>query len=415
VNLFATSDYLARALLAHPELIDTLVRADQAVATKSEDDFARELDALLGRSSDFEERLDVLRRYRNDEFLRIGSHDVGGELHYEAVSAQLSSLAEVCLRRAYDVALGERVQRYAAPSGLALAVVALGKLGSRELNYHSDLDLIFVYGPASGEDDARADAEHGGAQEFFAKFAQLLLMVLQLATREGHVYKTDTRLRPSGQSGPLVTSLAGFERYHAESSAVWERQALIRARVVCGPEPLARRIEQVVARFVFGRGLEPRELSEIARLRARMESELARENARFLNLKVGRGGLVDIEFVAQSLALAHGHERPELRQRATRALLGAAGAVGLLSAGDHAVLASAWSFLRGLENRLRIEGEHPIERIAREPAQLVSAARRMGFPEPDETAGIHLLEELDRHRERVRAVYERLVGRFAPA
>ena len=166
---------------------------------------------------------------------------------------------------------------------------------------------------------------------------------------------------------------------------------------------------------MFGRELDPGELAEIARLRARMESELARENARFVNLKVGRGGLVDIEFVAQTLALAHGRERPELHQRATRALLGAAGALGLLAAGDHAVLASAWSFLRGLENRLRIEGEHPIERIARDPAHLVSAALRMGFTEPGETAGVHLLEELDRHRERVRDVYERLVGRFAPA
>ena len=412
VTLFATSDYLARALLSHPELIDSLVRADQAVATKSPEDFARELDELLGRAADFEERLDVLRRYRSDEFLRIGSHDVAGQLHYEAVSTQLSDLAEVCLQRAYDVALAERVQRYAPPDGLALAVVALGKLGSRELNYHSDLDLIFVYGPASGDAAVPPEAD-GAAQEFFAKLAQMLLMVLQLATREGHVYKTDTRLRPSGQSGPLVTSLDGFVRYHAESSAVWERQALIRARVVCGPEPLARRIEGVVERFVFGRGLATPELAEIARLRARMEHELARENARFVNLKVGRGGLVDIEFVAQTLALAHGHERPALRRRATRDLLGAAGEAGLLPAGDHAVLAGAWSFLRGLENRLRIEGEHPIERIAREPAHLVSAARRMGFTEPGETAGAHLLEELDRHRERVRDVYERLVGRFA--
>jgi glutamate-ammonia-ligase adenylyltransferase len=414
VTLFATSDYLARALLAHPELIDSLVRADQAVTTKSPQDFARELDELLGRAADFEERLDVLRRYRSDEFLRIGSHDVAGQLHYEAVSTQLSDLAEVCLRRAYDVALAERVQRYAPPHGLALAVVALGKLGSRELNYHSDLDLIFVYGPASGGDAVPPEAD-GSAQEFFAKLAQMLLMVLQLATREGHVYKTDTRLRPSGRSGPLVTSLDGFVRYHAESSAVWERQALIRARVVCGPPPLARRIEDVVERFVFGRGLAGEELAEIARLRTRMEHELARENARVVNLKVGRGGLVDIEFVAQTLALAHGHERPSLRHRATRDLLGAAGEAGLLPAADHAVLAAAWSFLRGLENRLRIEGEHPIERIARDPAHLVSAARRMGFTESGETAGAHLLEELDRHRERVRDVCKRLVGRFVGA
>jgi len=417
VTLFATSDYLARALLSHPELIDTLVRADQAVDTKTRDGFARGLDSLLAQATDFEERLDVLRRFRNDEFLRIGSHDVAGQLHYEAVGAQLSTLAEVCLQGAYDVALAERTQRYVPPPGLALAVVALGKLGSCELNYHSDLDLIFVYGPVSADDTAPADAEAdaGAAQEFFARLAQMLLLVLQLATREGYVYKIDTRLRPSGRSGPLVTSVDGFAHYHAESSAVWERQALIRARVVCGPEPLARRIEGIVERFVYGRGLAEDELAEIARLRARMESELARENDRYVNLKVGRGGLVDIEFVAQTLALAHGHERPELRRRGTRALLGAAGDAGLLDADDRALLATAWSFLRGLESRLRIEGEHPIERVAREPTHLVGAARRMGFSGSGETAGQRLLKELDRHRDRVRDVYERLVGRFARA
>jgi glutamate-ammonia-ligase adenylyltransferase len=416
VNLFATSDYLSRALLAHPELIDTLVRADLAVAHKTADDFARELDHLLADAADFEARLDVLRRYRNDEFLRIGSHDVAGQLHYEEVSAQLSALAEACLRRAYDVALEERAHRYTPPPGMALAVLALGKLGSCELNYHSDLDLIFVYGPTEAAEDVPDDApEPPGAQEFFAKAAQLLLLVLQLATREGYVYKTDTRLRPSGRSGPLVTSLAGFERYHAQSSAVWERQALIRARVVCGPEALARRVETIVEGFVYGRGLSDDELGEIARLRGRMERELARESERVVNLKLGRGGLVDVEFVAQTLALAHGHERPALRRRATRAILDAAGAEGLLDPADHAVLAGAWSFLRGLENRLRIEGEHAIERIVRDPARLVSAARRMGFTDEGATAGQRLLEELDRQRERVRDVYGRLVGRHAPA
>jgi len=417
VELFANSDYLSRALLAHPELIDTLVRADLAVLEKDDVVFARELDALLGEASDFEDRLDVLRRYRSDEFLRIGSHDVLGELHYDAVSAQLSGLAEVCLGRAYDIALHERRQRYAVPAGMGLAVVALGKLGSCELNYHSDLDLIFIYGPesdATPRDEGGVGGDAPGPQEFFAKVTQLLLLVLQLATREGYVYKIDTRLRPSGQSGPLVTSLDAFAQYHARSSAVWERQALIRARVVCGPEPLRRRIDAITRQFVFGRGLEAAELSEIARLRARMEHELSRESAHYVNLKLGRGGLVDIEFVAQTLVLAHGHERPALRERATLPLLAALGAAGLLSAEDHATLARAHSFLRGLENRLRIEGEHPIERIAREPAALVSAARRMGITDEGVRAGARLLEELDRHRDGVRDVYQRLVGRFAP-
>lgn len=419
VNLFATSEYLARALIAHPELLDTLVRSDIATIRKGRADFARELDALLAEAPDFEARLDVLRRYRSDEFLRIGSHDVQGELHYREVSQQLSDLAEVCLERAYRIALEERRARYEPPPGLGLAVVALGKLGGRELNYHSDLDLIFIYGPtAEAEAAERTTPAPGGAlgpQEFFAKVAQLLLLVLQLVTREGYVYKIDTRLRPSGRSGPLVTSLDGFARYHAESSAVWERQALIRARVVCGPEPLRERIHEIIERFVYGRGLSDAELAEIGRLRGRMERELAREDEEHVNLKLGPGGLVDIEFLAQALALRHGHERPALRQRATRPLLDALGAEGLLTPEEHATLGAAHSFLRGLENRLRIEGEHPIERIARDPAALVGAARRMGITEPGVRAGERLLEELDRHRRAVRAIYRRVVPDLAAA
>lgn len=429
VSLFASSEYLSRVLLQHPELIDTLVRSDLAVTMKTGDEMGAELDGQLAACGDFEEKLDALRRFRSDEMLRIGVHDILGEMHYNVVADQLSALADVCLARAYAIALAERTARYGAPAGLGLAVIAMGKLGSFELNYHSDLDLIFVYGPAADAfstpvatattalPEAVTAAESGGLSphEFFSKVAQLLMMVLQLATREGYVYKIDTRLRPSGRGGPLVTSLEAFDAYHADSAALWERQALVRARVVCGPADLARSIDAVVGRFVYGRGLEEGELAEIARVRRRMEKELAREDASTFNLKMGRGGLVDVEFLAQAAALAHGHAHPELRHRATRRLVDAMGRLGLLSEEERAGLAASYSFLRGLENRLRIEGEHPIERIARDPAALIRTARRMGIEGPGAEPGEVLLGEYDRHRERVRAIYDRLVGCHAPA
>ncbi len=418
VSLFASSEYLSRVLLQHPELIDTLVRSDLAVTMKTGEEMGAELDAQLADCSDFEERLDVLRRFRSEEMLRIGVHDILGEMHYNVVADQLSALADACLSRAYRIALEERIGRYGAPPGLGLAVIAMGKLGSLELNYHSDLDLIYVYGPTTEPPPEVPGAPAAGAgglspHEFFSKVAQLLMMVLQLATREGWVYKIDTRLRPSGRGGPLVTSLEAFDAYHAESAALWERQALVRARVVCGPTDLARSIDAVVERFVYGRGLEPGELAEIARVRGRMERELAREDAESFNLKMGRGGLVDVEFLAQAAALAHGHEHPELRNRATRRLVDAMGRLGIISEEERAGLSASYSFLRGLENRLRIEGEHPIERIRRDPAALCSTALRMGIDGEGTEPGEVLLEEYDRHRERVRAIYDRLVGRHA--
>jgi glutamate-ammonia-ligase adenylyltransferase len=358
-------------------------------------------------------------RWTKDRQFQIGVRLLKGVGDGNTSAGELSDVADVVIGALFPLVTAEFERLHGRLPGRGMAVVALGKLGSRELNYHSDLDLIFVHGSSSDAAVSEEAAQRWRASglaphELFGKVAQLLMMVLQLGTREGFVYKIDTRLRPSGRSGPLVTSLDSFARYHQESSAVWERQALVRARVVCGPPELARRVAKIIEGFVYGRGLAPEELAEIARMRRRMERELARETAHELNLKIGRGGLVDIEFIAQAGALAHGHERPELRERATRRLLDALGATGLIGASDHAVLEASYSFLRGLENRLRIEGEHPIERVARDPESLASAARRLGFDGSGAEAGRRLLDEYDRRSAATREVYDRLIGRFAP-
>src|SRR5262249_10216144 len=161
----------------------------------------------------------------------------------------LTLLAESCLRAALVIARGEVLRRTGLPfepPAEAMAVIGMGKLGGSELNYHSDLDLIFVYdrGDASWWEGRLAP------REFFSRLAQGMMSALQTPTREGIVYRVDTRLRPSGNQGPLVSSLEAFERYHESSAAVWERQALIKAHVVLGPPELRARLEQTIERFV---------------------------------------------------------------------------------------------------------------------------------------------------------------------
>src|SRR5262249_40823513 len=173
-----------------------------------------------------------------------------------------------------------------APPTDGLAVVAMGKLGSGELTYASDLDLIFVYEPG----DPGWWSGRALAHDVFTRIAQRTISALQTPTREGIAYRIDTRLRPSGSQGPLVTSLDAFAAYHATSAQLWERQALIRARVVAGPSPLARRLEEVVTGFVYGRGLSDDEAAEIARMRARIEHERAAPGGRGVNIKTGRRG-----------------------------------------------------------------------------------------------------------------------------
>src|SRR6185369_14277879 len=251
LSLFGTSDFLSKRFLRHPELLDGLLRQDGVALEKGRDAMSDELTARLaafagGTSLDerLEHALGELRRFKNEEVLRVAVYDIAGTLPLASVAAQLSDLAEVCLERALLLAEEEAQSRGRLPAE-RLCVIALGKLGGRELGYHSDLDLVFVYrDPADGE--RRGD---------HARLAQRFMSFLQMPLREGFLYKIDTRLRPSGNQGALVTSAGGFARYHTGAgggggapvrSQLWERQALLRARFVAGDAGLFEEMREAV-------------------------------------------------------------------------------------------------------------------------------------------------------------------------
>ncbi len=403
VELFGGSQFLANAFIRRPEQLDTLVRADLVRVHRSPENLAAELERMLGTDVDFEDALDALRRFRNQEFLRIGINDMQSLLDPLEVSRELTTLAEVCLRTATTVAAREVCERHGwerLPG--EMVILGLGKLGSAELNYNSDLDLIFVYD---------APATLVAAQEQFSRFAQRLITVLQTTTREGIVYRIDTRLRPSGRSGPLVSSLDGFRRYHESSAQVWERQALIKARPVVGDAALADAVAAIVTAFVYRAPLTPEEVHEIRRLRRRMEHELARESHERINIKTGRGGLVDVEFLTQMLQLSSGMQERRVRVRNTLEALQVLQDVGVLPAADRALLADGYRFLRRVENALRLAHDRPVEDLDRGQMDLTTVAKRMGFEGSGGAAGEALWREYKVRREAIRACYERWFDR----
>jgi glutamate-ammonia-ligase adenylyltransferase len=405
VRLFATSEFLSAFFLRHPELLDSLVRADLVRLVRSREAFVTELQDRLAAASDLEAELDTIRRFRHEEFLRIGIHDIQGDLTPDEVAHQLTWLAEACLGAAVSIGRREAAGRLGLPLDLPtgrLAVVALGKLGSEELTYASDLDLIFVYDVT----DPAWWNDRPTPQEFFSRVAQRALSVLQTATREGIAYRIDTRLRPSGNQGPLVSSLEAFARYHEESAQVWERQALIRARVLSAPAELQERVAGVLERFVYGRGLRADETDEIARMRDRIEHERSPADAAAIAIKTGRGGLVDVEFVVQMLQLRHGGGDPRLRVRAVLPSLEALEGAGVLSAGEGRALREGYVFLRRLESRLRLERNQAVEAVEGDPEGLLGLARQLGYGGNDTDAVAALETDLARHREGIRAAYE---------
>jgi len=281
----------------------------------------------------------------------------------------------------------------------------MGKLGGRELGYHSDLDLIFLYrDPPEGE----RHAHHAG-------LAQRLISFLQVPLREGSLYKIDTRLRPSGNQGALVTSLSGFVRYHTGAgggatpvrSQLWERQALLRARYVAGDARLFGEIEErVLSSAAYAPG-DPRVLAaEIRRMRERIEAEIGKEQSRGPNPKAGRGGLVDVEFAAQFMQLAHGHAHPGVRTPSTPAALGALRRDGLLRESQYQALARGYEFLRRLELRLRIVHDYTIDHLPQGLA-LQQLARRLGYSGED--PGARLMADYRRVTGEVRAAFDEVV------
>jgi glutamate-ammonia-ligase adenylyltransferase len=414
ITLFADSQFLTDLFLHRPELIDTLIRVDLTRIEKTRGEMLSELRAVVDQKNDLEEKLNALRRYKTEEFIRIGLHDLGGAIDLIPVLNQLSDLAEACLEGALGLTMGELQEKFGAIPKGKFAVIGAGKMGGLELDYNSDLDLVFIY---HADDDAES---HGGSQgklpahEFYVRVGQKLLTYLAAPTEEGIAYKLDMQLRPSGKSGPLVSSLEAFREYHKTSSQLWERQALIKARFVAGDPGLGDRVEKVIERFAYGSGLPTGGVGEIHHLRVRMERELAGEDQTRFNLKKGRGGLVDIEFLTQMLQLVHGHRLPVLRQRETLEALKVLRDSRVLKVADYQLLFDGYLFLRRLDHRLRLERDQSIDAFEAEPNRLDGIAQALGYDRAKRSrkksqpeSGQKLLRDYERRRDKIRACYER--------
>jgi glutamate-ammonia-ligase adenylyltransferase len=414
ITLFADSQFLTDLFLRRPELIDTLIRVDLTQVEKSKVAMLGELRAALDASdNDLEAKLNAIRRYKTEEFIRIGLHDLGQSIDLVPALQQLSDLAEACLQAALDLTLAEQSEKFGAVPGGKFVVIGGGKLGAREIDYNSDLDLVFIYQAA--EEAESAGGSHGKlpAHEFFVRVGQKLPTYLAAPTEEGIAYKIDMQLRPSGKAGPVVCSLDAYREYHHTDSQLCERQALIKTRFIAGDPTLGHAVEKIIERFAYGSGLSADGVAEIHHLRMRMERELAGEDESRFNLKKGRGGLVDIEFLTQMLQLAHGHRLPTLRRRATLDALKALGDAKILPSRQSRLLADGYLFLRQLDHRLRLERDQSIDAFDAEPGRVDSIAKALGYGNGKKGArrtttnsGAKLLQDYQARREKIRACYE---------
>ena len=386
-SLLGASAYLGRTLAERPELIDLLVELGQTPPTRTAEQVSADLAARLASVDvdDPEAAWSAIAEVKNGHVLRVGLADFAGALGPLEVCTELTAIADACLQEALAIA-----RRQLPPIAGSLAILALGKLGGRELGYAADLDVVFVY---EGDEDAVVA---------YSKLAQRLLGALRQRTPRGRLYEVDTRLRPSGTHGLLVSSLAAWRRYHAESAQLWEHQALTKLRPVAGDRALGDEVARLAAETVYG---SPHDAAQVAAAISSMRTRIEHELGAPHDLKTAAGGVIDIEFAAQYLQLVHGHAYPALRTTSTVGALRAAAALGLAPAGALALLEQGYRFLRGIEQRLRVVHDQPIHRLPDTKLELDRLARRSSFAD-----GRELLDHVERWQSEIRSAYTTLLG-----
>jgi glutamate-ammonia-ligase adenylyltransferase len=406
IAIFANSEYLSRMLVGRPVLLQNLLESRKASGSGTSVAFTKELGEAMDKAGDLTEKLDVLRRFKHQEEIRIGMADLLSGMRIATVSRELSKLAEVCITAALTLAAFETGKRYGVLGDLSgLAIIGAGKLGGRELSYGSDLDILFVFS------EPRAVAPPTGLTvfEYFSKVAEKTIAYLSTLTREGFVFRVDTRLRPTGSKGPLVQSIDAFKIYYASQAETWERQALLRTRCVAGDGVVGSLFREVLQDLVFQDADEATLAGNVLAMRRRMEEELGKESAGHYNIKQGAGGLVDIEFLVQYLQLLHGKQHPWVRVPGTYNALRALKKEKFLEEKTYRVLLRAYLFLRQLESRMRIISNQATSDLRRDPEALHPLARRMGYADEGTSAGQKLLDDYELLSKQVRAIFEALL------
>ncbi|MFN2488622.1 MAG: bifunctional [glutamine synthetase] adenylyltransferase/[glutamine synthetase]-adenylyl-L-tyrosine phosphorylase [Actinomycetota bacterium] len=340
-------------LLRHvPEELGTIADPRRSTLVKERARVVREAQASLGWRS-AEDRLDGLRRFKRRETLRITLADLGAEADVGAVGSALSDLADACLVAAL------------AEVGFPFAVIALGKLGGRELNYASDIDVMFV---------------HEGDQPAADKASEALVRAIGEVTPEGQAFQVDLGLRPEGKAGALVRSLDSYLEYYERWSKPWEHLALIKARPAAGDRDLGERLLAETRRYARPPEVSAATLAEIRHLKARMERErIARGTDPRRHIKLGPGGMSDVEFAAQLLQLRHAHEHASLRVTGTVAALDAAAEAGVLARDAAQRLTDAHRFLARLRNSLFLITGRPVDVLPEKPELLEALGVALGF------------------------------------
>jgi glutamate-ammonia-ligase adenylyltransferase len=371
LHLLAVSSICAARLTRTPETLLWLSQPKICLASRGSAEMIAELHDLAGDSAT-STKFAGLRFWKGREMTRVALRELAGVAPLEETTGELSQIAEICIRRVFNHWDTELRHRHGSPRA-DFAILALGKLGGAELNHSSDVDLLFLY---SEEGQL---APHISYHEFFNRLGNKILEAFSTPDPAGSLFRVDLRLRPEGSAGPLARSLESMENYYAGFGETWERIALIKARGIAGSRELAYDFLRLHQPFIYPRTSTPDLLDEIAKIKHRIERDIVGAEKLERDVKLGRGGIRDIEFIVQTLQLIHGARHPFLQEPNMLKALRALRELDLLASQEVLALDNAYRFLRRVEHRLQIEAEQQTHTVPDQPEALRHLARSLRF------------------------------------
>jgi [glutamine synthetase] adenylyltransferase / [glutamine synthetase]-adenylyl-L-tyrosine phosphorylase len=401
--LFSHSQFLANYCIKNPApLFKALGNLRH---TPDSNDLRAELRWLFASCSSINEGMGIVRRFRKDKQIAITLKDILETETLQGIMLEMSNVADAVLAESLVFVASFLDQRYGKPEDNALSVMALGKLGAQELNYSSDVDLMFVY---------REDGETTGAEsipgmminrvsaaEYYVKLVEEFTKFISRDTEDGFAYRVDLRLRPEGQRGSLALSIRGYEDYYEAWGQLWEKAALLRARHIAGDEALGAEFISAVTPFIYRKYLDHDTIDEIKRMKGQVEQLKSGTFSR--DIKRGYGGIREIEFFIQIFQLMYGGKEPILRERSTIKALHRLVQKGMVGHEDMRHLSDNYIFLRNLEHRMQQLNDLQTHSLPAGEKELEILARKMGI------AGSQIfLAELGKRRDKVRSIYDSL-------
>lgn len=402
---FAASPFIAKYAARHPQTFQDIITAPDIGTPRSSEAFIDIVAAALATTTHPAEAQEALRRLRSRELVRIAWRDIALDDTVESIMAELSNFADAVVSHAVAWLQDYMAPRFGRAStddgqSMQLLVVALGKLGGQELNFSSDIDLLFVYECAGQTQGGVKNLEH---QEYFDRLGRELIALLNEPTADGFVFRVDMRLRPFGESGALTSSLGALEQYYTTHGRDWERYALIKARTICGDAGCNAAFDDIIRPFVFRRYLDYGALDALRDMKTLIDRE-ARSDQLEHDVKRGRGGIREIEFIGQLFQLTRGGRETRLRDRSMMQTLDACDALGLLETDNASRLTAAYRFLRKTEHRLQQVDDQQTHALPSDECSRARLAFGLGYPSWEA-----FYEALKAYREFTRALFGSLL------